>query len=256
VIYHQTKPMEEIKLSEISAKSPKSVDKSEAKTKKKYNRNAIRELQTKLFAQKKYSLLVVLQGMDAAGKDGAVRETFKEISPSGICVTSFKKPTEVEMGHDFLWRVHKHVPAKGMISVFNRSHYEDVLIQRVHKWIDMETVHQRYEHINNFEKLLQDNGTIIIKCFLHKSKEEQLIQLNERKTELSKHWKHNPNDYKEREHWDEYMEAYEDVFKYCGPEIPWNIIPSDENWYKEYLLSEIVREKLESLDLEYPPLKE
>lgn len=243
-------------LSKISTTAPDDFSKSEGKAQFKKNIRDIEELQNQLLAQGKYSLLVILQGMDASGKDGAVREVFKRVTPSGIRVHSFKKPTDLEFAHDFLWRVHRKVPRKGMIQVFNRSHYEDVLIQRVHQWIDEETVQKRFEHINNFESLLSDSGTAIIKIYLHTSKEEQLIQLNERKTDPRKHWKHNSADFEEREHWDEYMKAYEDVFLHCGPQFPWHIVPADQNWYKEYLISEIVKKKLESLDLFYPPLKE
>ncbi len=214
------------------------------------------DYQKRMYADGRFSLLVVFQGMDASGKDGAVREVFKKITPSGIKVHSFKKPTKLEFAHDFIWRVHQQAPEKGMIQVFNRSHYEDVLIQRVHNWIDDETAHKRFRHINNFESLLEDTGTKIIKVFLHTSKEEQLIQLNERKTDPTKHWKHNSGDFEERKHWDSYMNAYEDVFFHCGEDIPWNIVPADQNWFKEFLISKIVREKLESLDLFYPPLAE
>jgi len=248
--------MSEIKLHKIPTKAPADLHKSHAKSKTKENLKVISELQNVLTAQSKYSVLLILQGMDASGKDGAVKNVFKEVSPSGIKVQAFKKPTDEEFAHDFLWRIHKHTPEKGMIQVFNRSHYEDVLIHRVHHWIDDELAHQRFEHINNFEKLLQGNDTIIIKVFLHTSKEEQLIQLNERKTDPRKHWKHNDNDFKEREYWDDYMKAYEDVFKYCSPEIPWNIIPADQNWYKEYLLSELIVEKLSKLNMTYPPLNQ
>ena len=160
--------------------------------------------------------------MDASGKDGAASNVFKECHPSGINVYSFKKPTEEEFAHDFLWRVHKQAPAKGMIQIFNRSQYEDVLIQRVHKWIDEETVDRRIKAINAFEELLTfDNSTIIFKFYLHLSKEQQAIELRERIDEKEKHWKHNDNDWKEREHWEEYMRCYEDVINRSS--IPWII---------------------------------
>lgn len=246
----------QIDLSKEITAAPEGFSKSEGKSIFKKNIKAIENLQNMLLAGSKKSLLIIMQGMDASGKDGAVRKVFRNISPSGIRVQSFKKPTPIEFAHDFLWRVHQHVPEKGMIQVFNRSHYEDVLIQRVHRWIDEETVHQRFKHINNFEALLEDTGTAIIKIFLHTSKDVQLEQLNERKTDSTKHWKHNSNDFNEREHWDSYMKAYEDVFHHCSPSIPWNIVPADNNWYKEYLISCIVKEKLENMSLTYPPLKE
>lgn len=245
-----------ISLAQIATTPPTALEKKEIKEKTKENIKAIEDLQHVLMAQKKYSLLIILQGMDASGKDSAIRKVFKEISPSGIKVESFKKPTDKELAHDFLWRVHQHTPEKGMIQVFNRSHYEDVLIQRVHGWIDEKTVRKRFKHISNFEELLKDFGTRVLKFYLHTSKEKQLIELEERKTDPTKHWKHNPNDFVEREHWDEYMNAYEDIFKFCGLKTPWHIIPSDQNWYKEYLISEVVKKELASMDLQYPPLEE
>lgn len=243
-------------LPSIATTPPKNLEKDEIKDKTKDLTKRLGELQYLMYAEEKHSLLVVLQGMDASGKDGATRKVFRRVNPAGCSVTSFKKPTDLEMSHDFLWRVHQEAPEKGMIKIFNRSHYEDVLIQRVHKWVDMETVHRRYQHINNFEELLKENGTHILKFYLHTSKEAQLISLNERMTNPEKHWKHNANDFKEREHWDEYMAAYEDCFTHCSPDIPWHIIPSDENWYKEYLIAKKVVETLESLDMKWPPLEE
>ncbi|MFK7899171.1 MAG: PPK2 family polyphosphate kinase [Cyclobacteriaceae bacterium] len=235
--------------------APDNFSKKEGKELLKTNSKAIAERQNLLMADGSKSLLVVIQGMDASGKDSAVKAVFKRISPSGIQVKSFKKPTDEEFAHDFLWRVHQHVPAKGMIQVFNRSHYEDVLIQRVHKWISEDVVAKRFNHINNFEQLLVETGTEVVKFFLHTDKAKQLIELNERKTDPTKHWKHNSNDYKERKHWNKYMKAYESVFENCSKSAPWHIIPSDENWYKEYLMSTIVKAKLEEMDLAYPPLK-
>ncbi len=245
-----------IQLSKISTLPPD--DRKKKSTRKKAAKLQVRigELARILAAEAKKSLLIVLQGMDASGKDGATRKVFSGVNPSICNVHSFKKPTDEEFGHDFLWRVHKVAPRAGTIQIFNRSHYEDVLIQRVHNWIDMDTVHKRFEHINNFERLLQDRGTVVLKFYLHVSKEAQLERLNERKTMAHKFWKHNPNDFKEREHWDSYMEAYEDCFKHCGPDIPWNIIPSDENFNKEYLIAEKVVEALEAMDLKWPDLKE
>ena len=248
--------MKTVKISKLSTKPSSKLDKKKAKKETKELVKRIAELQRVMYAEQKHSILVVLQGMDASGKDGATRNVFGRVNPAGCRVHSFKKPTDLEFAHDFLWRAHKVAPADGMIQIFNRSHYEDVLIQRVHKWIDMKTVHQRFEHINNFEKLLQANGTHVLKFFLNVSQDEQLVRLNERKTMPHKFWKHNDNDFKEREHWDKYMEAYEDCFKYCSPDIPWTIVPSDDNWGKEYTIAKTVVDLMESLDMEYPPLKE
>jgi PPK2 family polyphosphate:nucleotide phosphotransferase len=213
------------------------------------------ELQDMLTAQKKYGVLVIFQGMDGSGKDGAARNVFKECHPSAIHVTSFKKPTEEEFAHDFLWRVHKVTPPKGMIHIFNRSHYEDIIIQRVHKWIDEEKVNKRVAAINAFEELLTfDGNTIIFKFMLHISKEQQEIELKQRMEDPTKAWKHNAGDWKEREFWDDYMRCYEDAINRCNA-LPWHIIPVDKRWYRDYCVAKIMVETLEKLDLEYPPFK-
>lgn len=246
--------MAEIKLSKIATVASKSLDKETTKTKTKELVLEINELQDVLIASKKRSLLVILQGMDASGKDGATKKVFGGLNPLGVKVATFKKPTEEEFAHDFLWRIHKVVPAKGEITIFNRSQYEDVLIQRVHKWIDEKTVKQRFDAINNFEKLLEQTGTKIIKCYLHISPEAQLERLEERKTNPAKMWKHNDQDWKERELWKEYMNAYEDVFANCSKAVKWNIIAADQNWYKEYQIAKLVRDALKDMKLEYPIL--
>ncbi len=245
--------MSEIKLSKISTRSPEDIEKEETKVKTLQIIEEIKELQNVLMAESKQSLLVVVQGMDASGKDGAAKNVFGGMNPAGISVHAFKKPSDEEMSHDFLWRVHQVVPAKGQIKIFNRSHYEDVLIQRVHKWIDEKTVTQRFDAINNFEKLLEQNGTKILKFYLHISLEEQLENLEERKTNPKKMWKHNDQDWKERELWKDYMAAYEDVFKNCS-KVDWIITPSDQNWYKEFLIAQKVRDTLKDMKLEYPKL--
>ncbi len=244
-----------IKLSEISTAPSKQLDKDQHKHQRDALVDRFGELQHLMYAEGKHSLLIIIQGMDAAGKDGLLRDVFSKINPLGVKVKGFKKPTEEEFGHDFLWRVHPHAPEKGMITVFNRSHYEEVLIQRVHNWVDMERVHQRFEHINNFERLLaQENGTHILKFYLHVSHEEQHERLAERLEMPHKMWKYNPADMKESQHWDKYMEAYEDAINHCGPEIPWHIIPADKNWYKEYLVAKTIVDLLESLDMKFPAL--
>ncbi|MBT8220899.1 MAG: polyphosphate kinase [Bacteroidia bacterium] len=244
-----------IKLSDFSTRAPENLSKSQIKQKSKEIYKKIGELQYILAAQKKHSILVVFQGMDSSGKDGATRNVFSETNTGGVTVFSFKKPTEEEFAHDFLWRVHKQTPSKGMIKVFNRSHYEDVLIQRVHKWIGEKTVDARIEAINAFEQhLVRDNNTLILKFYLHISKERQREKLQERIDLLRKHWKHNPNDWEERKHWDKYMFCYEDVIN--RSEIPWHVVPVDQRWYRNYHIAKIVLEHLEKLDLAYPPLED
>src|SRR3954468_8660327 len=215
-----------IRLSEISTRAPKDVDKEAAKAKTASLIEQLDELQNLLYASRKYAVLVIIQGMDASGKDGAIRHVFGPLNPLGTSAISFKAPTEEELSHDFLWRIHKNVPAKGMIQIFNRSQYEDVLITRVHKWIDDDTAFKRMEAINDFERLLQEhNNTIIFKFYLHLSREKQQERLKERLTNDKKHWKSNPEDFKEAELWDDYMKAYEDCFEKCNL-APWTIVPA------------------------------
>lgn len=244
-----------IKIVDYSTKSPKDVNKSEIRASMKDLLEELEDLQYLMYAQEKYSLLVVLQGMDASGKDGITKKVFGACSPSGINVHSFKKPTDEEFAHDFLWRVHKVVPRRGMLTVFNRSHYEDVLIQRVHGWISEEHAKKRIAAINAFEDLLKfDNDTIVLKFFLNISKAQQAIELQERIDERKKHWKHNDGDWKEREYWDDYMRCYEEVLNHST--TPWHIIPMDERWYGQYLIAQKVVETLKGLDMEFPELKQ
>jgi PPK2 family polyphosphate:nucleotide phosphotransferase len=247
--------MKKLKLSEIDTRAPKKFHKETIKNETEQLKLKLEELQNLMYAEGKHALLVVLQGMDAAGKDGTVKNVFQAVNPLGCRVIPFKKPTETEMKHDFLWRVHQQVPEKGMIHIFNRSHYEDVIIQRVHKWVDEKTIIQRYTHINNFEKLLTESGTIILKFYLHLSKKEQLERLQERMSDTTKMWKYNEGDLKERQLWAKYMQAYESAFENCSSSAPWNVIPADQNWCKEYLVAKKVVQTLESLDMQFPGLK-
>lgn len=240
-----------IKLQQIATTPPAKFSHKEAEKATKAYAKEIGELQYRLLAQKKYNLLVIFQGMDASGKDGAVKNVFRYCTHNGIRVYSFKKPTDEEFAHDFLWRVHKQVPQKGEIVIFNRSQYEDILIQWVHGWIDDKKRDDRMKSINAFEALLEkDNKTIIIKFYLHLSKDEQKIQLTQRIEAPSKHWKHNDNDWKERKHWDKYMDAYEYVLN--NSEIPWHITPVDKRWYRDYIVSKTLAKKLKELDLTLP----
>lgn len=242
------------KINTLLTGPPENVDKKDLKKTTDKLVDRLGELQNVLMAQQKHSVLVIFQGMDASGKDGAVRKVFKECHPNGISVHSFKKPTDEEFAHDFLWRVHKHTPAKGIIQIFNRSHYEDVLIQRVHQWIDEKTVDLRFEAINAFEKLLAfDNNTVILKFFLHISYDQQTLELQQRIDEHDKHWKHNSGDWKEREHWDKYMRCYEDMLNRSA--IPWTVVPVDERWYRDYIVAKTIVDALEKLNMDYPALK-
>lgn len=247
--------MPKIKLKTIDTRAPKKLTKEHIKRETQKLKFKLEELQNLLYAEGKHAVLVVLQGMDASGKDGVSKNVFDAVNPMGCRVIPFKKPTELEMKHDFLWRVHQQVPEKGMITIFNRSHYEDVIIQRVHNWVDDKTIKQRFIHINNFEKLLSESNTVVLKFYLHVSKEEQLQRLTERLSDKTKMWKHNDDDLKEREFWNDYMKAYEDVFENCSSSAEWNIIPSDQNWYKEYLIAQKMVASLELLKMKFPGLK-
>jgi PPK2 family polyphosphate:nucleotide phosphotransferase len=214
----------------------------------------IDRLQDVLYAQAKHAVLVVLQGMDTSGKDGTIRKVFGPIDPLGTVTTSFKRPTPNELAHDFLWRIHAAVPAAGEIGIFNRSHYEDVLVARVHKLAPRDRIEARYDQINAFERHLAENDVTILKFYLHISKKEQKARLRVRLDDPTKRWKFNPGDLAEREHWDDYVAAYRIALGRCSTEwAPWFIVPADHKWYRNAVVARIVRSTLEALDLSYPP---
>jgi len=214
----------------------------------------IDELQDVLWAQARHAVMVVFQAMDAGGKDGTIRRVFGPVDPLGLMATSFKKPTDKELSQDYLWRVHQAVPPRGMIGLFNRSHYEDVLIVRVHALAPPEKIEQRYDQINSFEKHLAENGVTILKFFLNISMEEQKERLQDRINDPTKRWKFNPADLNERKLWKQYMSAYELALTRCStPWAPWYVIPADRNWYRNALVARIVRTTLEELNPKYPP---
>lgn len=247
--------MGRIKLDDISTRAPKDLDKESTKEKTKQMLSKLDELQNLLYAESKHAILVIIQGLDASGKDGVIRNVFTSMNPQGITVRSFKTPTAQELSHDFLWRIHEAAPAKGMIQVFNRSQYEDILITRVHKWIDDGTAKKRMNAINDFERLLHEhNNTQILKFYLHVSPEEQQERLQERIHDRTKQWKYNENDFAEAKLWDDYRKAYEDCFEYCS-DIPWTIVPADQNWYKEYVIASALLDTLQKLNMQFPGLK-
>lgn len=247
--------MEKIKLNEISTRAPKDFDKLVTKEKTAVIIKELDDLQNLLYAEGKHSILVVIQGMDASGKDGVIRNVMGNMNPQGVNVKSYKAPTPEELAHDFLWRIHHYAPQKGMIQIFNRSHYEDILITRVHKWCDDETARKRINAINDFEQLLiNHNNTHILKFYLHVSPKEQQDRLTERLSDPAKMWKYNEKDFEEAKLWDIYMEMYEDCFNNCNnPE--WTIVPADQNWYKEYIIATKLIDLLKSLDMKFPGLK-
>jgi PPK2 family polyphosphate:nucleotide phosphotransferase len=216
-------------------------------------RGELISLQAQLYAENKQKLLIVFQAMDAGGKDGTTRSVFQGANPQGVVVTSFKRPTDEELAHDFLWRVHKAVPSKGMIGVFNRSHYEDVLVVRVHDIVPESVWRPRYETINDFEKLLTASGTRIIKFFLHISKSEQKKRFQERIDDPAKRWKFDPADLEKRKLWGGYEKAFEDMMEKCSTkECPWYIVPSDQNWYRDLVVTSVIVETLKGMNPQYP----
>lgn len=211
------------------------------------------KLQELLYAESQHALLVILQGMDTCGKDGTIRKVMAGINVQGCSVVNFKVPSVDEISRDFLWRAHKAVPQKGKIGIFNRSHYEDVLVVRVHDLVPKSIWEQRYQQINDFEKMLVENGTVVLKFFLHISKDEQKERLEARINDPSKHWKITEADIRERAYWDDYMQAYETVLQKCSTDwAPWYIIPANKKWYRNLVITERIVETLEGLDMKFP----
>jgi PPK2 family polyphosphate:nucleotide phosphotransferase len=228
-------------------------DKAEVKEEFERLIDQLDELQNRLYAGKKHAVLAIFQGMDCSGKDGVVKKVLGGLNPQGIRAESFKKPTLEEADHDFLWRTHVRAPAKGCFVSFNRSYYEEVLVTRVHDTVDDKEAGRRLRHILNFEELLTDSGTVIVKFFLHISKEFQMKKLRERMDNPEKRWKFDPNDLKERQYWKDYMSAYEDAFQATGSDsAPWHIIPANERWFRDLLVLRILVSTLKKLDLAYP----
>lgn len=210
-------------------------------------------LQELLYAENKQRILIVLQAMDTGGKDGTIRHVFDGVNPQGVRVASFKKPTSQELRHDYLWRVHKQVPGDGEIVIFNRSHYEDVLVVRVHELVQKDVWSKRYDHINEFERMLADEGTTILKFYLHIDLIEQKERFQARLDEPDKNWKFNPGDLDERKLWDQYINAYEDVLSKTSTKwAPWYIIPANRKWYRNLVIGSIIVDTLEGLDMRFP----
>ncbi len=253
---YMVKPGKKFKLSNIkSDDSGKFNDQTreacEAKTLELQEKMA--KLQNILFASRSKALLVVLQAMDGSGKDSVIGHVFDSVSPNGVQVTYYKAPTSLELSHDYLWRIHNACPAKGMIGIFNRSHYEDVLITRVHGWCDDKTAKKRFRQIRDFEQMLSENGTTILKFHLRISTDEQAIQLQERIDDPTKRWKFNPGDLEERKRWDDYMNMYEQAIAATSSDFaPWHVVPGDKRWYRNYVISSVIVEALEAMKLEYP----
>lgn len=262
------KPGSEISLSKFSTKDTSGIkSKEDAKELLDKNIEKMIELQDRLYASDKYSLLLIFQAMDAAGKDSTIKHVMSGLNPQGTQVYSFKQPSKEEIDHGFLWRIQKAVPERGRIGIFNRSHYEEVLVVKVHdllryqqlpsELIDEKIWQKRYDQINNFEKYLAENGTVVIKFFLHVSKDEQKERFLTRIDDKTKNWKFSAADVEERKYWDKYQEAYEEAISATSKKrAPWYIIPADKKWFARLLVSEIIVETLKKLDLEYPKLSD
>ncbi|MCB0995163.1 MAG: polyphosphate kinase 2 family protein [Acidimicrobiales bacterium] len=213
----------------------------------------LEELQEKLYAEGEHRLLVVLQATDTGGKDSTIRSVFEGVNPQGVKVASFKHPTEAELAHDYLWRVHPHVPGNGEITIFNRSHYEDVLVVRVHNLVAEQRWRRRYHHIREFEQLLVDEGTTVLKFFLHISRDEQRERLQDRIDEPHKRWKFSRGDLAERERWDDYQAAYADMLSLTSTaDAPWYVVPADRKWFRNLLVSQVLVDTLRGMDLQWP----
>lgn len=266
------KPGKQHKVADFETDYTGDLEKKEAKQLLEENTEKLTKLQDKLYAQDKYSVLIIFQAMDAAGKDGTIKHVMSGINPQGCQVFSFKQPSAEELDHDYMWRIYKSLPERGRIGIFNRSHYEDVLVAKVHPEIvlngklpninKVEDINEkfwknRYRQINDFERHLTENGTIILKFFLNVSHEEQLERFLSRLEDDSKNWKFSASDLKEREYWDDYMKAYSDMLTSTStPYAPWYVIPADKKWFMRYAVGQIICDKIEELNLHYPILNE
>lgn len=253
---HRVEPGSKVQIKDLDPDAmPLCDDKAEGKQRSAELQERLGELQELMYAEHRQKVLVILQGMDTSGKDGTVRHVMSGMSPAGVRVTSFRKPTSEEIGHDFLWRVHAKTPADGEIAVFNRSHYEDVLVVRVHNLVSEKVWGKRYKQINEFERTLSASGTTILKFFLNISKAEQRKRLQERIDDPKKHWKFQHGDIEERKLWDDYMKAYTDMLEQTSTKYaPWYVVPANAKWYRNLIVADVITDALESLKMEYPKI--
>ena len=247
------KPGSKVNLSKIATRYDGKLEKLQAAEELDNIHQKMNELQYKLHAEKRQALLIVLQAMDAGGKDGTIRDVMQGFNPQGCKVTPFRTPSNLEANHDFLWRIHSEVPPKGEIGIFNRSHYGDVLVVRVHNLVPSKQWSKRYDHINDFERMLSDEGTHVLKFFLHISKTEQKKRLDKRINDPLKHWKVTEADFKERKYWNNYIEAHEKMLEKCStPWAPWYVIPADRKWYRNWAVGQIITKTLRDMDPKMP----
>jgi PPK2 family polyphosphate:nucleotide phosphotransferase len=251
--HYRITPRSKVRLARFKTKDDGGLEQSAAEAQFEKLTRRLADLQELMYAQSRHALLVVFQAMDAGGKDSTIRHVFAPVNAAGCYVVSFKRPTEPELARDFLWRVHAVVPPKGNIAVFNRSHYEDVLVARVKQLVPERTWKRRYDHINAFEQLLTDGGTTVVKFFLHISKDYQKERLQRRLDKPEKWWKFNPADLEERARWDDYQDAFADALSACStPHAPWYVVPAERRWFRDLLVAHVLVDALESLDMKYP----
>lgn len=247
------KPGDKVNLNKIDANYTGKLDKKQSKIELDDLHKRMMKLQYKLHAEKKQTLLIVLQAMDAGGKDGTIRDVMAGFNPQGCKVTAFGVPNDLEINHDYLWRIHKAIPAKGEIGIFNRSHYGDILVVRVHNLVPPKQWEKRYDHINNFEKMLTDEGVRILKFLLHISKDEQKKRLDKRLYNPLKHWKVDEADFEERKYWNKYVKAHEQMLERCSkPWAPWYVIPANKKWYRNWLVGQVITSTLEDMNPKLP----
>jgi PPK2 family polyphosphate:nucleotide phosphotransferase len=251
--HYRVEPGDTVDLTDIPTRDDGGLDKDQGKSKLKELLGRLDELQEVLFAGRQRAVLVIFQAMDAGGKDSTIHKVLGPLNPQGVRVWNFKGPSEIELAHDYLWRIHQRVPARGYIGVFNRSHYEDVLIVRVKDLVPKETWSRRYDHINGFERMLHDEGVVVRKFYLHISSDYQKRRLQRRLDRPDKHWKFNPDDLAERRRWGAYRKAFEEAMTRCSTKhAPWYVIPAERRWFRNLLVASVLVETLESLDLRYP----
>ena len=246
-------PETQVDLSDFDTHYQGEIEKKVGNAQLKKHRKTLRDLQELLYAERKQKVLIVLQGIDASGKDSTIRHVFGDVNPQGTHVTNFKVPTPKELAHDYLWRIHQHTPGSGEIVVFNRSHYEDVLVVRVNDFVPQSVWQKRYHHINEFERLLADEGTTILKFYLHISKQEQAERFLARLDRPYKRWKFNPKDLEERKKWGDYEDAFEDMLSKTSTSwAPWYVIPGDRKWYRSLVIASVIIDTLNNLNMQFP----
>ena len=250
---YRVSPGSKVDLKDFNPRYDGDLEKKEGKAQLKELSNVLSDLQELLYAEHKQKVLIVLQGIDTSGKDSTIRHVFGDVNPQGTKVVNFKVPTPKELDHDYLWRVHPHTPGKGEIVIFNRSHYEDVLVVRVHELVPKAVWSRRYDQINAFEKMLAEEGTTILKFYLNISKETQAERFLARLDRPEKRWKFNPGDLEEREYWADYIGAYEDMLSRTSTDwAPWYVVPSDRKWYRNLMVASVIVEALQGLDMQFP----